>query len=65
VYEMRDEATGIVAARLASLVGGAACECATMLERHWGGIASYCQSVPPGEQARDHAGTEEPYDGVG
>jgi hypothetical protein len=35
----------------------------TMPERHWGGIASYCQSVPPGEQERDHEGNEEPHDG--
>jgi hypothetical protein len=65
VREMRDEATRIVEGRLAPLVGGAACECTTMPERLWGGIASCCQSVPSGEQECDHEGNEEPHDGVG
>jgi len=64
VREMRDEATCIVKARLAPRVVAPRANSTTMPERHWGGIASYCQSVPPGEQERDHEGNEEPHDGV-
>ena len=56
--------TCIVGARLAPLEVEPRANGATMPERHWGGIASYCQSVPPSEQERHHEGNEEPHDGV-